>query len=42
MELFTMFRQMGMAALFSIIVSFLPLIAAGCVSVPADRSSGWP
>jgi hypothetical protein len=28
MELFTMFRQMGLAALFSIIVSLLPLIAA--------------
>ena len=28
MELFTMFRQMGLAALFSIIISFLPLIAA--------------
>ena len=29
MELFTMFRQMGLAALFSIMISFLPLIAAG-------------
>ena len=29
MELFDMFRQMGLAALFSILVSFLPLIAAG-------------
>jgi hypothetical protein len=29
MEVFTMFRQMGLAALFSIIISFLPLIAAG-------------
>ena len=29
MELFEMFRQMGLAALFSIVVSFLPLIAAG-------------
>jgi hypothetical protein len=28
MELFTMFKQMGLAALFSIIISFLPLIAA--------------
>jgi len=29
MELFDMFMQMGLAALFSILVSFLPLIAAG-------------
>ena len=29
MELFQMFKQMGLAALFSILVSFLPLIAAG-------------
>ena len=29
MELFDMFMQMGLAALFSIVVSFLPLIAAG-------------
>ena len=29
MELFEMFRQMGLAALISILVSFLPLIAAG-------------
>jgi hypothetical protein len=29
MELFDMFMQMGLAALFSIMVSFLPLIAAG-------------
>jgi hypothetical protein len=29
MELFGMFRQMGLAALFSILISFLPLIAAG-------------
>lgn len=28
MELFDMFRQMGLAALFSIVISFLPLIAA--------------
>src|SRR5512134_3902439 len=29
MEFFAMLRQMGLAALFSIIISFLPLIAAG-------------
>ena len=29
MELFDMFKQMGLAALVSIIISFLPLIAAG-------------
>jgi len=29
MELVNMFMQMGLAALFSILVSFLPLIAAG-------------
>ena len=29
MGIVTMFRQMGLAAAFSIIVSFLPLIAAG-------------
>jgi hypothetical protein len=29
MDFFDMLRQMGLAALFSIIVSFLPLIAAG-------------
>ena len=28
MELFTMFSRMGLAAVFSIIISFLPLIAA--------------
>jgi hypothetical protein len=28
MELFDMFKQMGLAALFSILVSFLPLIGA--------------
>jgi hypothetical protein len=28
MEIFTMFRQMGIAALVSIVISFLPLIAA--------------
>jgi hypothetical protein len=28
MQVFTMFRQMGPAALFSILISFLPLIAA--------------
>jgi len=28
MELYDMFKQMGLAALFSIIISFLPLIAA--------------
>jgi hypothetical protein len=27
MELFDMFRQMGLAALFSIVISFLPLVA---------------
>src|SRR5688572_1555138 len=29
MDFFDMLRQMGLAALFSIIVSFLPLLAAG-------------
>ena len=29
MEIFDMFRQMGIAALVSIVVSFLPLLAAG-------------
>ena len=29
MELFDMFRQMGIAALVSIVISFLPLLAAG-------------
>lgn len=29
MDVLDLFRQMGLAALFSIIVSFLPLIAAG-------------
>jgi hypothetical protein len=29
MELFDMLMQMGLAALFSILVSFLPLVAAG-------------
>jgi hypothetical protein len=28
MEIFTMFRQMGIAALVSILISFLPLVAA--------------
>lgn len=28
MELFDLFKQMGLAALFSILVSFLPLVAA--------------
>jgi hypothetical protein len=29
MEFLTIFQQMGLAALFSIIISFLPLVAAG-------------
>ena len=38
MELFSMFREMGLAALFSIIVSFLPLIAAaGYLFRPSEQ-----
>ena len=38
MELFDMFRQMGLAALFSIVISFLPLLAAGAYLVrPSEQ-----
>ena len=38
MEFLTMFQQMGLAALFSIIISFLPLIAAGSYLVrPSEQ-----
>ncbi len=36
-----MFQQMGLAALFSIIISFLPLIAAA-PTCSGRRSSAWP
>jgi len=38
MDFLTIFQQMGLAALFSIIISFLPLIAAGSYLVrPSEQ-----